>query len=159
MSILLDTTDAIVTVLNEATLSQSFTATREYVPRVQLKDMDTLHVTVVPITTRGMVVNRGLSKKQYFTLEIGVQQRSSSVDPDDDKDTFDPLVTLVEEIDTLLVGQTQTVGSLTMVGSTKIGGEENDEERDASRTVCLPDHLSEWRQFTSVSRFSFQVVT
>ena len=159
MSTLIDTADALVTVLNTAsgddTLSQDFTATRQYVPRVELKDMDTLHVTVVPITTRGMVVNRGLSKQQFFTFDIGVQQRSTEADPDDDKDTFDPLVTLVEEIDTLLVGQTLTVGALTMIGSTQIGGEDNDQARD----VCIPEHLDQWRQFTSVSRFSFKVVT
>jgi len=158
MSTLIDAADALVTVLNTAsrddTLSQTFTATRKYVPRVELKDMDTLHVTVVPLSTHGMVVNRGRGKQQFFEFDVGVQKRSTETDPDDDDDTFDALVTLIEELDTLLLGQTLTVGSLTLIGSTQIGGEDG-----SPRTVCLSEHLDQWRQFTSVSRFSFKVVT
>lgn len=163
MSILLDTADAIVTVLNTAsgdsTLSQSFTATRKYVPRVTLEALSTLHVTVAPASTRGMVVTRGLNKQQYFSIEVGIQKRSTEDDPADDNDTFDPLVTLAEEMDTLLVGQQFTVGALTLIGSTRIGGEENHEERDYTRPVCDPILLADKRVFESISRFSFKVVT
>ncbi len=162
MSVLLDAADALVTVLNTAsddsTLSQTFTATRKYVPRAKLADLSTLHVTVAPATTRGMIVNRGLSKQQFFTFEIGVQQRATGADPDDDAaDVYDPLVDLVEEIDTLLVAQTLTVGALKLIGSTHIGGEENGQGEP--RATCNPELIVDKRLFESVSTFSFKVVT
>jgi hypothetical protein len=150
-SLLIDTADALVTTLNDAsaaeTLSQSFTAVREYLPRAELKDMDTLHVTVAPATTRVEMVTRGGARDYMLTIDIGIQKRSKEADTNDDQDIYDPMVQLVEEIDMLLLGQVITVGSNKLHCLTV-------EEREAFNF----EHLNTFRQFTSVSRYTLKVI-
>lgn len=146
MSLLIDTADAIVTTLNaasaNATLSQSFTALRKYVPRTDLKDMDSLHVTVVPAISEPQRISRSRINLS-MTITVAVQQRSTLADPDNDATTFDPLVTLVEEIDALLLDTTLTVGSdkVTILSA-------------AERESFLYEHMDKFRQFTSITHYT-----
>jgi hypothetical protein len=71
--------DAVVETLNGATLSQPFTACRYYLPEFDAKEMDALHVSVVP-------------------AELDVMKQDP---PGLDTAAIDGLMRLVEEIDDL----------------------------------------------------------
>jgi len=146
MSLLINAADAIVTALNAAsvneTLSQSFTAIRKYIPRTDLKDMGTIHVTVVPaISTPARVSRTRINLSMVIT--VAVQQRSTLADPDSDATTFDPLVTLVEEIDALLLDTTLTIDltKITILSA-------------AEREAFLYEHMDKYRQFTSITHYT-----
>ena len=148
MSLLIDTADEIVTVLNAAsadeTLSQTFTATRKYIPRTDLKDMNSIHVTVVPaMSTPERMTRSNVSLSMIIT--VAVQQRSTEESTDDDTDTFDPLVTLVEEVDALMLGSTLTVGDADALVSV---------ESSAEREAFMYEHMDKFRQFTSITHYT-----
>jgi len=148
VSLLIDTADEIVTVLNAAsadeTLSQTFTATRKYIPRTDLKDMNSIHVTVVPaMSTPERMTRSNVSLSMIIT--VAVQQRSTEESTDDDTDTFDPLVTLVEEVDALMLGSTLTVGDADALVSV---------ESSAEREAFMYEHMDKFRQFTSITHYT-----
>ena len=146
MALITDIADAVVAALNEGSFALSFTAVRTYMPQEDLVDMSTLHVTVVPTTTRSKLVTRTATERE-FIIDVGVQQKC---DVDDD-DVTDPLVTLCEAIETLLLGKMLTAGSKKAVCVAV-----ND---PAGREACFYPHLNTLRQFTSVSHFTYKVVS
>ena len=151
MALLIDTAEAVVAALNAAsadeTLSQTFTAVRTYVAPVKLEDTDELTVTVMPASTRVELVSRGGAKQWELMIDVAIRKRSEENSPIDDADTFDPMVTLVEEIDELFLSKTIVAGAYTVHGLSV-------EEREAFNY----DHADGLRQFTSVSRYTFMVV-
>ena len=74
MAVIIDIADAVVTELNGATLSLPLTAERHYRPIFDLKDMKTLHVTVVP---KGVEVTpAGRSNNHYdYQIDVAVQKK------------------------------------------------------------------------------------
>lgn len=85
--------DAMVVVLNGATLSQSFTAERRWLVVLELPTVAGLKVTVIP----AMVAIKAFDLRRRafdWSIAIAVQKRVSSPDPAD----VDPLVLLVQEI-------------------------------------------------------------
>ena len=99
MSTLSDLATAVVTRLNDASLSQEFTAARAYVPSYELPDLEDLTVQV--IVERGSVEihDRGKFQRTYMA-RIVVQKLV-------DAQTLaevDAMETLVEEIDELFAG-------------------------------------------------------
>lgn len=153
MALLIDVADAVVAALNAAsidtTLSQTFTATRVYVAQTKLEETSTLKVTVMPVSTHVELKARDGTKQYELAIDIAIQKRSEEDSTDDDADTFDPMVTLAEEIDDLFIGQTLTAGVCTVLGMDK-----DTEIRQAFNY----EHAEELRQFTSVSRLTFMVV-
>ena len=85
--------DAIVTSLNGATFSQSFTAVRSYNAEAELTDLDTLHVTVIALKDDGQAETRGSSTHDY-TINIGIQKKPATIS----NANVDPLVYLTQEI-------------------------------------------------------------
>lgn len=146
MALITDIADAVVTALNAGTFALEFTAVRTLVPQVKLEDMSTLHVKVVPTTTRSRLVTRTATERE-FIIDVGVQQKC---DVDDD-DVTDPLVTLCEAIEALLFGKVLTAGSKKAICIAV-----ND---PAGRDAADYSHASTLRQFTSVSHFTYKVVS
>ena len=150
MSLMLDIADAVVVALNAASvdevLSQTFVSARAYTPRGDLKDYGTLVVTVVPVSSSAELVTRARSQETY-TLDVAVQKRSKADDPDDDPTTFDPIILLAEEIQTLLHGATLTVGEVIMTCL-----------ESPERPTFDHDHAAAYRQITSVIRLEYTTV-
>jgi len=132
--------DAVVTKLNAGTFTQSFTAVRKYAPMFRLRDMDTLHVTVVS-SSESVEQSDRTTRKHDYTIDIGIQKRFSS----DALTTLDPLLDLVQEISDEFTGATLT-------GYTSATW-----TRTTVDPIFAPDHMSKFRQFTSVVRLSYRV--
>ena len=79
MSRTVDIAAAVVATLNANTFSPTFTAVRAYVPVYELADLESLHVTVLPVSVEQDQVDR-VAMQELHRVAIGVQQR---VDPDD----------------------------------------------------------------------------
>lgn len=134
--------DAVVSALNGASLSQSFTATRKYRPPKDLKDIETLTVLVVPGGIGRELAARNL-KSELHRVDVAVMKQ---VDPSDN-DAMDPLVYLVEEITDLFL----IADRLSGYTSALCVQADND-------PAWNPEHLAKHRCFTSVIRLYFRVV-
>ena len=132
--------DAVVTKLSAATFTESFTAVRKYSPTYRLRDMDTLHVTVVSSSESIEASDRSTRQHEY-TIDIGIQKRFSS----DALTTLDPLLDLVQEVSDEFTGATLT--GYTAASWT----------RTTVDPIFAPDHMSKFRQFTSVIRLTYVV--
>jgi hypothetical protein len=141
MATITDIADAVVTELNGHTFSQTLTAVRYYRPVFDLGEMKTLHVSVVP---KGVTIERAdRSHNQYdFAIDVAVQKKLSSGDATE----LDPLMSLVEEIaDFFRLRRLASCSSAIWVRTDNV-------------PVYAPEHLEEFRQFTSVLTLTFRVV-
>lgn len=141
MSVLNDLANAVKEQLNATAFSLEFTATRSYLPVIDLEDAETLHVTVVPRGRMSQVQSRGKAGREY-RIDIGVQKR---VTPETLAE-LDALCGLVEELIEAFEGRRAPLYGAAVC--TKI---END-------PAYWPEHLNELRQFTSVVTLTFITV-
>jgi len=130
--------DAVVESINGASLSQPVAAVRHYQPTFELAEMTQLKVSVVPRS----VSSKGLDRSRDsfdFKIDVAVQQK---IEPT--AGNLDALMELVEEI-------ADHFRALPLAGATKARCVEvvND-------PVYAPEHLEEWRQFTSVITLTFR---
>jgi hypothetical protein len=141
MAITVDIADAVVAELNDASFSREFTAVRSYRPQYDLAEMSTLHVTVVPKAVVIAAVTR--SGVQYdVSVDVAVQQHLES----EDAAAIDPLMDLVEEIaDFFRLNPLSACPNVSWV-------------KTENHPVYSPQHLEEFRQFTSVLMLTFLVV-
>jgi len=140
VTVLIDIAAAVTAALNDATLSQEFTATRSYSPVFELADLETLHVTVVAKERDKESATRGSTKGTYI-VDVAVQQK---VDPDD-LPQCDALMALAEEIVELFFGKRLVdyeAAICTAVGNAPI---------------YSPRHMRESRVFSSVLGLTFEV--
>jgi len=146
MATITEIADAVVTALNAAHLSQPFEAQRYYLPEFDLKDMDTLHVSVVPAELDEEIADRARDRAEY-KIHVAVQKRVTKSDPPGiDQAAIDGLMTLVQEIDDLfrhkaLVGYAQASWVKT-----------------ENKPIYDPKHLKDSGQFTSLLVFTFRVM-
>ena len=141
MAAITDVADAILAELNAAAFSLPFTATRSYLPRYKLEDMETLHVTVVPNKDTVLPGDRGKSRHDY-ELDVAVQKKLTTADNAE----IDPLVTLTEEIADYFRGKRLALLPSAVWGTTAV------------RAIYAPEHLVELGQFTSLLTFTFRVM-
>ena len=139
---LLEVADALVALLNTATLSVPVVATRKYLtvfaPET-LAALETLTVTVVPVA---LVGSKAAREGEFVELSVAVhvQQRVDMSLP-----AIDVLMALVQEIiDTV---KYTTVSSLPAMST----GYEND-------PVFSPEDLGQMRLFTSTVVFHFRIL-
>ena len=138
--------DAVVESLNTAVLSQPITAVRYYLPEFDLKEMDELHVSVVPAELDEEIADRGRDRAEY-KIHVAVQKRVARQDPPGlDIGAIDGLMQLVQEIDDLfrhkpLAGFDQALWAKT-----------------ENKPIYDPKHLQENQQFTSLLAFTFRVI-
>jgi hypothetical protein len=107
-AVIIDIADAVTTVLNAATLSQSFTAERSYLPLPDLVDLDTLQVFVVPESLTSNLLDRTPKSINDYVINIGIQKR---LEPSNA--ACDPYMQLMEEIGDLFLGKTVTYRTAT----------------------------------------------
>ncbi len=137
--------DAVVAALNAAALSQPFTAVRHYLPEFDLKEMDTLHVSVVPAELDEEIADRVRDRAEY-KIHVAVQKRVSKQDPPGlDAAAIDALMQLVEEIDDLLRHKPLA------------GYEQAHWTKTENKPIYDPKHLKEHGQFTSLLVFTFRI--
>ena len=144
-AITIEIADAVVAALNAARLSQSFTAVRHYLPEFDLKEMETLHVSVVPAELDEETSDRTRDKAEY-KIHVAVQKRVAKQDPPGiDTAAVDALMQLVEEIDDLFRHKRLT------------GYEQASWAKTENKPIFDPKHLKEHGQFTSLLVFTFRV--
>jgi len=139
-SAVVEVADAVVTALNAATLSQSFTATRLYILVDELKNFTSLRVSVIPQAMEVTNISRDESQEIY-RIDIAIQKKLTDAD---DKDEVDTMMLLVEEVCDLLI-RTRPSGHPAAIARNF----END-------PIYSDEHLRELRQFTSVVTFIFR---
>ena len=133
--------DAVCSDLNDGTFSQSFTATRLYLPNFKLQEMDDLHVTVVPRSITSDLSARSNTRFDCV-VDIAVQKK---VDPTDVQHDCDELTVLVREIATYFRRR-----RLTAYQTANWLGDSND-------PVYIPEHLDQMHQFTGVLKLTYVV--
>ena len=137
--------DAVTAALNAATLSQSFTAVRHYLPEFDLKEMEALHVSVVPAELDEEMADRTRDRAEY-KIHVAVQKRVAKQDPPGlDTHAIDALMQLVEEIDDLFRHKRLA------------GYEQAHWAKTENKPIYDPKHLKEHGQFTSLLVFTFRV--
>ena len=137
--------DAVTAVLNGATLSQSFTAVRHYLPEFDLKEMDVLHVSVVPAELDEEIADRSRDRAEY-KIHIAVQKRVAKQEPPGlDTAAIDGLMRLVEEIDDLFRHKPLA------------GYESAHWVKTENKPIYDPKHLKERGQFTSLLALTYRV--
>jgi len=119
----------------------AFTAERHYQPVFELADMKTLHVTVVPKGVTIHPAGRGLVQHDY-SIDIAVQKKFS----DGDAPELDPLMSLAEEITDFF--RKRRPAPVPNAVCLKIENE----------PVFAAEHMSEFRQFTSIITLTFRVM-
>lgn len=141
MPLITQIAEAVVAALNAATFSQSITAMRSYLPRVELADLKTLKVTVVPSSVSVVTASRGQTQRDV-AIDVAVQKKLANEENSD----LDPLLTLAEEI------------------AEHFRGKRLDSFPDAAwvktefKPIYAPEHIEQLRTFTSVMTFTFRVI-
>jgi hypothetical protein len=141
MGIISDIAEAVKESLNGATFSQSFNATRHYLPIYDLQDMKNLHVTVVP---KGVVIQPGgrAHNQHDYQIDVAVQKKLST----GDNEEIDPLLTLVDEIaDHFRFKRLDSFPNAMWV-------------KTENAPVYAVEHLDRFRQFTSVVTLTFRMM-
>lgn len=141
MSEIAQVADAVVAALNAASFSQPVTAERSYLPQFELAEMDELHVTVVPKAVEVSIAARDMAAHDY-KVDVAVQKRFQTGDAAE----LDPLLRLVEEI----------------AGHFRFKRLEGYPDAAWVKTehpaLYAPEHMENFRQFTSVVTLTFRVV-
>jgi hypothetical protein len=146
MAVVVEIADSVVAALNAAHLSQSFEAKRYYLPEFELKDMDTLHISVVPAELDEEIADRSRDRAEY-KIHVAVQKRVAKSDPPGlDQAAIDGLMTLVQEIDDLF--RHKPLFAYTQASWVKT----------ENKPIYDPKHLKESSQFTSLLAFTFRVM-
>jgi len=134
--------DAVVAELNGQSFSLPFTAQRHYQPRYELKDLKTLHVTVIPNGLTTGTLGRG-GQQREVAIDIAVQKKLNKETNTD----LDPLLTLAEEIAESFQPKRLTAYPSAIWKQTEF------------RAIYSAEHLQQNRQFTSVMTVTFTIMT
>lgn len=141
MPLITQVAEAVVAALNSTTFSLPISATRSYLPRVELADLKTLKVTVVPSSVSVVTASRGRTQ-QDVAIDVAVQQKLTGEDNAD----LDPLLAIAEEI------------------AAHFQGKRLDSFPDAAwvktefKPIYAPEHIEQLRTFTSVLTLTFRVI-
>ncbi len=140
MALMTDLADAVVQALTEGDFGQPLSAQRCYVPLFDLKEMKSLHVTVVPKGITVAALARGLSQAEC-QIDVAVQKKFDKGDAAE----LDPLMMLIEAIVIHFDNR-----RLNVAGGAACVKVEN-------KPIYAPEHFEKLRQFTSVITLTFRV--
>lgn len=140
MSTVIEVADALTRSMNDREFSIPFTAERLLLPEFELGDMDTLHVTVVPKSIKMTSLGRGQMQRDV-EIDVAVQMRYREATPEE----IDPLMELVDEIAEAYPGR--RLETMPLASCLRV---END-------PIYAPEHMQEYRQFTSLLTFVFRI--
>ena len=139
MALVAELAQAVAATLNAAPRALPFTAELHYRPVFELRELATLKVSVVPRSTGRKRASRAGDLRR-LQVDVGVQRKVAN----DDEVTA--LLGLVEELaDCFRVGQ--RLASYPAAVCTEL----------ANEPVYAPEHLEQFRQFTSVLTLTFEV--
>jgi len=139
MSEIADIAQAVVDALNAHVFSVPFTAQRDYTPTFELKDMGTLHVTVVARGIEMATASRAYAQNDW-QVDVAVQKKIAS----ENNAEVDALMALVQDI----------AEHLRAVGTFGPG----QWLRAENIPIYSPEHLNDMRQFTSVLTLTLRTV-
>jgi hypothetical protein len=146
MALAIEIADAVVAALNLATLREPVTVKRFYLPEFDLKEMDTLHVSVVPAELDEEVADRSRDRAEY-KIHVAVQKRVATSDPPGfDEAAIDGLMQLVQDIDDLFRHKPLAAFPAASWAKTE------------NKPIYDPKHLKDHGQFTSLLAFTFRVM-
>ena len=133
--------EAVKEELNNGEFSQTFTAERHYQPVFELKDMKTLHVTVVPKDVELQLATRNTSQHDC-RVDVAIQKKLETTDLAE----IDELMGLVEEIITFLSRRklASVPGALWI--------------RTVNEPIYAAEHLEQFRQFTSIVTLTYRMI-
>jgi hypothetical protein len=139
-STVVDIADAIVTALNGGTFSQAFTATRKFAPILDLKELSTLHVTVVPKESATTISTRA-SDLIDEVVDVAIQKKVTAKEGA----PVDAMMKLVDEVRLFLRGLDVGITNAQWL-------------RIKNEPIYAPEHLMEKSAFTSVitTTYKFQ---
>lgn len=109
---IVDVASAVVSALNSASLSQTFTAKRKWVPKEELPNLSDLKVTVVPKDYARTNETRG-QVRRTMQVDIGIQKLVATTTNAEDSTKLteiDALMQFVEEVADSFVLGTQRYG-------------------------------------------------
>ena len=136
--------DAVAQALNGHSFSQPFTARRCYVPTFDLKEMKSLHVTVVPRGVEMTTANRSMIQNAV-QVDVAIQQKlPAPASPASDQAFIDSLMGLVEEVADFI----RTTGRFGDAAWVKM----------ENTPIYSAEHLEQLRQFTSVLTLTLLVM-
>ena len=141
MATIIDIAEAVKEELNGGMFSQPFTAERHYQPVFELKDMKTLHVTVVPKDIEMQLATRS-SSQQDCRIDVAVQKKLESADLTE----IDELMGLVEEI-------------ISFLSRRKLASVPNALWiKTANEPIYATEHMEQFRQFTTILTLTYRVL-
>ena len=141
MTSIINIADALVAALNAHTFTEPFTAARTYRPDFDLKDMNDLHVTVVPQGIEMSTLGRNVVQDDV-QIDMAVQKRLSA--PENEEAELDALMALVREVADFIRATGQFDGGVWT--------------NTENVPIYSQEHLAELRQFTSVLTLTFRVI-
>jgi hypothetical protein len=140
---IIDLADAVVAMLNAATLEMSFTAVRAYVPTYEQADLETLRVTVIPMEVPEISMRSRLYYTFDYRIDVAIQQRVNPID----NPTIDPYLLLAEQVTDLFRGEDVYFGAGGRARCVAVGID----------PLYDPSHLDELRTFTSAVQLRFHI--
>jgi len=143
MSLVTTIADAVVATINASGLLTDTVADRSYLPRYDLREMQTLKVTVVPKTMTTDSVTRSHASHD-ITVDVAVQKKLGNVDQAQAEQ--DGLMDLSEQVAdhlriTPLVGQPNVRWI-----------------RTEHTAIYATEHLEQMRQFTALAAITFRIL-
>jgi len=144
MSVVVDIADSVVTTLNAGSFSEAFTAERSYLPRYELKEMQSLRVTVVP---KGMTTEPMSRGTVTYDVQIDVAIQKRLGDPTNAQAESDGLMALAEQVATYL-------RSAPLVDQPSARWTQTEHP-----AIYAPEHLEQLRQFTAVMTLNYRVAS
>jgi len=143
VSVHTDIADAMVVMLNAASLVQTFTAARWYIPRYDKEDLaGTLAVRVAPASLSGALVDRAGTSDNLYGVDVGMQKLFDASERATINTELDPLSTFVDAVVALFFGKS--------IGNTNSVCIEFDND-----PIFSPDAF-EGGEFRSVVRFTMR---
>lgn len=143
MATIIDIADALVAEISARTHSQPVLVEREYLPQLELAQAQTLLVTVVPKGITRRTSGRNV-RQQDYELDVAIRKKLQTKQQSE----IDDLMSLVDEVLEPFELEPRRLASYP--AAIWIGTE--------VRAPYLPEHLHEFRQFTSVATLTYRVL-
>ena len=141
MAVIINIAEAVKEELNGASFSQAFTAERHYQPTFELKDMKTLHVTVVPKDIEMQLATRN-SSQHDCQIDVAIQKKLETADLAE----VDELMGFVEEIISFLSRRKLALAPNALWIKT------------ANEPIYAAEHMEQFRQFTSILTLTYRIL-
>lgn len=141
MPLITQVAEAVVAELNATTFSQPITAFRSYLPRVELAELKTLKVTVVPSNVTVVAASRSQTQRDV-AIDVAVQKKLGQ----EQNVSLDPLLALAEEIAEHFWAKRLDSFPGALCVKTEF------------KPIYAPEHIEQLRTFTSVLTLTFRVI-